>query len=144
MISVVMNQEGVDLQTAVDFVGNMCKASIDRFNHDRRCLPSWGPKIDKDVAVYVNGLADWIVGSLHWSFETERYFGKAGKTVKATRVVGLLPRRSSCSATSTRKPNTPEPSSLSPAASVISTAPPSTTPSSSRMARSTNTTSASS
>jgi hypothetical protein len=30
---------------------------------------------------------------LHWSFESERYFGKTGREVKATRVVNLLPRR---------------------------------------------------
>ncbi|KAF8800611.1 terpenoid synthase [Phlegmacium glaucopus] len=93
MIPVVMHQEGVDLQTAVDFVGNMCKQSIDRFNEDRARLPSWGPKIDRDVAIYVDGLANWIVGSLHWSFESERYFGKAGLQVKATRTVDLLPLR---------------------------------------------------
>jgi hypothetical protein len=93
MISVVMNEEGLDLQSAVDFVGTMCKQSIDRFNDDRASLPSWGPKIDRDVAIYVDGLANWIVGSLHWSFESERYFGKMGREVKATRVVNLLPRR---------------------------------------------------
>jgi hypothetical protein len=93
MIPVVMNEEGLDLQSAIDFVGNMCKQSIDRFVDDRSNLPSWGPKIDRDVSVYVGGLADWIVGSLHWSFESERYFGKAGREVKATRVVNLLPRR---------------------------------------------------
>jgi len=88
-----MNEEGLDLQTAVDFVGTMCKQSIDRFNDDRENLPSWGPKIDRDVAIYVDGLANWIAGSLHWSFESERYFGKTGREVKATRVVNLLPRR---------------------------------------------------
>ena len=93
MISVVMHQKGVDLQTAVDFVGNMCKQSIDRFNDERAHLPSWGPEIDRDVAIYLDGLADWIVGSLHWSFESERYFGKAGRQVKATRKVDILPPR---------------------------------------------------
>lgn len=95
MIPVVMHQEGVDLQTAVDFVGNMCKQSIDRFNQDRARLPSWGPEIDRDVSVYVDGLANWIVGSLHWSFETERYFGKTGRQVKATRTVQIAPLRAS-------------------------------------------------
>jgi hypothetical protein len=93
MIPVVMNEEGIDLQSAVDFVGALCRQSIDRFNDDRDSLPSWGPKIDRDVAVYVDGLANWIVGSLHWSFETERYFGKTGQDVKVTRIVDLLPRR---------------------------------------------------
>lgn len=93
MIPVVMQEQGLDLQSAVDFVGGLCKQSIDRFVRDRAQLPSWGPKIDRDVAVYVEGLADWIVGSLHWSFESERYFGKSGREVKKTRTVNLLPQR---------------------------------------------------
>ncbi|KAF9475126.1 terpenoid synthase [Pholiota conissans] len=93
MIPVVMNQEGIDLQSAVDFVGDMCKQSIDRFDEERSRLPSWGPEIDRQVDIYVDGLANWIVGSLHWSFETERYFGKTGRQVKASRVVELLPLR---------------------------------------------------
>ena len=60
MIPVVMNEQGLDLQSAVDFVGQLCKQSIDRFIYDRSRLPSWGEKIDRDVAIYVNGLADWI------------------------------------------------------------------------------------
>ena len=92
MIAVVMAQEGVELQCAMDFVGSMCEQSINRFVADRAKLPSWGADIDEQVAIYVDGLADWIVGTLHWSFESDRYFGKAGFEVKNTRVVRLLPR----------------------------------------------------
>ena len=70
----------------------MCKSSIDRFNAERKNLPSWGDAVDRDVATYVQGLADWIVGSLHWSFLSERYFGKGGAEVKKTRVLYLSPR----------------------------------------------------
>ncbi|KAF4583483.1 Sesquiterpene synthase 2 [Pleurotus pulmonarius] len=94
MIPVVMHEEGLELQAAVDFVGALCKQSIDRFVECRANLPSWGPEIDRQVAVYVEGLADWIVGSLHWSFESERYFGKSGLEVKKSRAINLLPRRS--------------------------------------------------
>lgn len=94
MIPVIMNHHSLDLQSAVDFVGQLCKQSIDRFNNDRANLPSWGPEIDRQVQIYVDGLADWIVGSLHWSFESERYFGKAGREVKKSKVVNLLPKRS--------------------------------------------------
>ncbi|EPT00598.1 hypothetical protein FOMPIDRAFT_1023716 [Fomitopsis schrenkii] len=93
MIIVVQKQQGLDLQSAVDFVGDLCKHSIDRFHFLRENLPSWGPEIDRDLAIYVDGLADWITGSLKWSFESERYFGKQGLEVKRTRVVTLLPRR---------------------------------------------------
>ncbi|KAF5390807.1 hypothetical protein D9757_004424 [Collybiopsis confluens] len=94
MIPVIMNHHSLDLQSAVDFVGQLCKQSIDRFISDRAQLPSWGPEIDRQVQTYVDGLADWIVGSLHWSFESERYFGKNGRQVKEDRVINLLPSRS--------------------------------------------------
>ncbi|KAF9450305.1 terpenoid synthase [Macrolepiota fuliginosa MF-IS2] len=93
MIPVVMYQNGLDLQTAVDFVGDMCKQSIDRFKAEREKLPSWGPEIDRQVNMYANGLADWIVGSLHWSFESTRYFGTKGRKIKTSRFVELLPLR---------------------------------------------------
>lgn len=89
MIPVVMHQHGLDVQSAVDFVGNLCKQSIDRFNAETALLPSWGLQIDKEVSIYVDGLAHWIVGSLHWSFESERYFGQDGKIVRASRIVSL-------------------------------------------------------
>ncbi|TFK49130.1 terpenoid synthase [Heliocybe sulcata] len=92
MIVVVMQQKRMSLQDAVDFVGSMCRQSIDRFIDDRAQLPSWGPGIDDAVARYVQGLADWIVGSLHWSFDSGRYFGDKGKEIKASRIVELLPR----------------------------------------------------
>ena len=91
MIVVMMRQEGLDLQSAVDFVGDLCKQSIDRFTEQRANIPSWGPEIDQQVEKYVTGLADWIVGSLHWSLESERYFGTSGLEVKKSRVVELLP-----------------------------------------------------
>jgi hypothetical protein len=69
----------------------MCKQSIDRFVEEREHVPSWSDEIDRDVAVYVDGLANWIVGSLHWSFLTERYFGKEGPQLKKHRTFELLP-----------------------------------------------------
>ncbi|KAH7911694.1 isoprenoid synthase domain-containing protein [Hygrophoropsis aurantiaca] len=87
MIAVIMQTLGYDLQSAVDFVGRLCKASIFRFQTSREQIPSWGPVIDAQVETYVQGLQDWIVGSLHWSFETERYFGKMGRKIKETREV---------------------------------------------------------
>jgi len=93
MIVIMMHHHGMALQEAVDFVGDLCKKSIDRFTEDRARLPSWGPEIDVQVRAYVQGLADWIVGSLHWSFDSERYFGKEGLQVKKNRIVELAPVR---------------------------------------------------
>jgi hypothetical protein len=93
MIVVLMREQGLDLQGAVDYVGALCKGTIQRFEDNRAMLPSWGDELDKQVAIYVEGLQNWIVGSLHWSFDSERYFGKEGLQVKQNRVVKLLPKR---------------------------------------------------
>ena len=91
MIVIMTRHHGMTLQEAVDFVGDLCKKSIDRFNEDRARLPSWSPETDAQVQVYVQGLADWISGSLYWSFESERYFGKKGRQIKKDRIVELAP-----------------------------------------------------
>jgi hypothetical protein len=93
MIPVLMDRRGYTLQEAVDYVGELCRQCIERFEEQRKQLPSWGPELDAAVDKYVMGLQHWIVGSLHWSFDSERYFGKTGMEVKRTRIVNLLPQR---------------------------------------------------
>ncbi|KDR73677.1 hypothetical protein GALMADRAFT_72397 [Galerina marginata CBS 339.88] len=91
MIIILMKYHGLTLQGAVDYVGDLCAQTIDAFSENKRKLPSWGAEIDDVVVQYVQGLQDWIVGSLHWSFRTHRYFGAQGAEVKKHRLVKLLP-----------------------------------------------------
>jgi len=93
MIAIMMRHHGMTLQESVDFIGDLCEKSNDRFTKDRARIPSWGPEIDAQVQVYIQGLADWIAGTLHWSFDSERYFGKKGGQVKKDRIVELSPVR---------------------------------------------------
>ena len=82
------------LQEAIDYVGEMCRLTIENFTENKKRIPSFGcAKVDADVAGYVQGLQDWIVGSLHWSFMSKRYFGDEGAEVKKHRTVKLLPKR---------------------------------------------------
>ncbi|TFK27829.1 terpene synthase [Coprinopsis marcescibilis] len=92
LVSVVMYEKGWSLQEAVNFVGALCKKTIERFDSEKRNLPSWGRERDEEVAMYIDGLQNWIVGSLHWSFDSERYFGKLGPAIKKHREVKLLPK----------------------------------------------------
>ncbi|PAV15125.1 terpenoid synthase [Pyrrhoderma noxium] len=91
MISIAMRTIGLSLQDAVDYVGDLCQESTHRFIAAKKRVPSFddGGPIDKQVAIYIKGLEDWIVGSLHWSFESSRYFGKDGKGIKNSRVIKL-------------------------------------------------------
>jgi hypothetical protein len=89
----IMIHQGLDLQSAIDYCGRQCDISLQRFEENRAILPSWGEEVDKDVAIYVQGLQNWISGSLKWSFENARYFGKDAHIVKRDRIVKLLPKR---------------------------------------------------
>ncbi|KAJ6622898.1 isoprenoid synthase domain-containing protein [Mycena sp. CBHHK59/15] len=90
MIVILMKYHGHTLQSAVDYVGELCRLTIDTFMRDRENISSWGPEVDAMVERYVEGLEAWIVGSLHWSFMTERYFGRHGAEVKQNRIVSLI------------------------------------------------------
>jgi len=91
MVTVVMKHCHLTLQQAMDFVGALCCRSIDRFMENKALLPKWeSEKLNRDVENYVKGLEDWIVGSLHFNFLTDRYFGMDGDLVKMTRVVRIM------------------------------------------------------
>lgn len=93
VIAVLMREQGLDLQAAFDYSGQLCKSAIQRFEDNRAALPSWGEEVDRQVAIYVQGLLDVAVGSLHWTLNSARYFGKDRQTVKGDRFIKLLPKR---------------------------------------------------
>lgn len=62
MIVILMKNHGHTLQSAVDYVGDLCRQTIDAFTRDRKALPSWGRVVDNMVHRYVQGLQDWITG----------------------------------------------------------------------------------
>ena len=80
------------LQEAMDEAGVRFIQAREQFLDDKARIPSWGPDIDPLVSSYVNGLEQFVVGNLEFSFDTERYFGVDRTDVKRTRVVTLLPR----------------------------------------------------
>lgn len=104
MVTVVMNQDNLDVQDAVDFVWAKCKDAHERFIENKKKLPSWDEKTDKDVAVYIDGLMDWMVGNVYWSYQSERYFGKSGSEVRETRIVKILPKRKMVAASASTVP----------------------------------------
>ncbi|KAF5375474.1 hypothetical protein D9757_009970 [Collybiopsis confluens] len=94
MLTILMKYHGHTLQSASNHVGDLCHQATKSFVETSKNLPSWGPEIDDMVRRYIKGLEDWIIGairSVHWSFETQRYFGNKGLEVKRTRVVALAP-----------------------------------------------------
>lgn len=87
-----MVAEGLDVQGAIDWAGNMHAEMVKRFNKLFGEIPSYGDPIDQDVKIFMNGMAHWTGANVQWSFESGRYFGKRGLEVMATRSLRLSPK----------------------------------------------------
>jgi Delta6-protoilludene synthase len=87
-----MEEKGVDLDAALDWVAEYHGQVLFEFQAQYRALPSWGPAADLKVKAYVERLAYFIRGIDCWAFETERYFGTKGREIKKQRIVDLLPK----------------------------------------------------
>ncbi|KAI0325770.1 terpenoid synthase [Cubamyces sp. BRFM 1775] len=93
IITVLMTHKSLSLQEAANHVGEHWKTLINTYLDAKESLPSWGEKIDHDVARYAMAMESWVIGNLNWSFETLRYFGPARLDVRRTGVVHLYPRQ---------------------------------------------------
>lgn len=89
LIAVIMQNEKLDLQSAVDRAGDMCRVALDKYVETKANFPSYGEEVDEQVAAFMHGLESWISGSLDWSFLTPRYFGNRRHEIKRTRWVKL-------------------------------------------------------
>ena len=87
-----MTTLGLGRQDAIEYAGEICHNSVRRFLACKAALPSWGPELDAQVKLFVQGLEDWIIANAEWSFETERYFEKNGAKIRETLMVPLLPQ----------------------------------------------------
>jgi len=92
IVTVIMNEKGVDLDGALNWLAEYHGQVLSNFQAQYRLLPSSGPAVDADVNVFVERLAYWIRGFDCWSLETERYFGTKGPEIKKHRVVRLQPK----------------------------------------------------
>lgn len=84
-----MIEKGFSLQQAVDYVAKSYKEFGDIINEYRKRIRSYGPKADEDIKRFIDGLQQWVIGNLEWSFQSGRYFGKYSEEVRRTGVIEL-------------------------------------------------------
>ena len=87
-----MHERDVDLQGAMDYIGELHEGLVKSFLLAKDRLPSWGEPVDSQVARYVHGLGNWVRANYQWSFESQRYFGTKGPDIMKHRRVELLPK----------------------------------------------------
>jgi hypothetical protein len=95
LITVIMKERNVGLQEAIDYAGDFHASRVERFYELYLDIPRWGGPVDLDVQRLVQGMAWWETGNIHWSFESERYFGSRGLEVRRAKKVHLLPKMKS-------------------------------------------------
>ncbi|KAF7309111.1 Terpene cyclase [Mycena kentingensis (nom. inval.)] len=93
LVTIVMHQYHLDVQQAMDWIGDLHDDIAADFLQTWHQIPSFGAAVDRDLRTYVHGLGNWVRANDSWSFESERYFGKQGIEVQHTREVQLLPKR---------------------------------------------------
>ncbi|KAK6859505.1 terpenoid synthase [Apiospora arundinis] len=92
IITVIMQQFGLGLQDAFDYSEQLNRVKMERFYTLYGRLPRWMGPVDLEVQKLVDGMAQCVSGVMHWSYESERYFGKRGLLIKESRVLSLLPK----------------------------------------------------
>ncbi|KAF8987109.1 terpenoid synthase [Cyathus striatus] len=93
LVTIVMHQLQLDVQSAFDWIGTFHDELAEKFLHDYNNLPSWGQEVDKGVAQYVDDLGNWVRANEQWSFESQRYFGTEGLRIMIERTFKLLPKK---------------------------------------------------
>lgn len=92
IVTVLMRERGIPLQSASDRIGAHFASLMRTFVRAKAALPSFGDAaLDAAVARYVAAMEHWVIGNLDWSFCSKRYFGDAVEHVKETLVVTLSP-----------------------------------------------------
>jgi hypothetical protein len=87
-----MHQHQVDVQKAMDMAGDLADQKMNKFYDLYAQVPRYVGPADLDVQKLVNGMAQCVSGVFHWSYESQRYFGKRGMDIKRSRIVRLLPK----------------------------------------------------
>lgn len=93
IVTIIMKQFRLGVQEAIDKAGELSDQKMAEFVQlYSYWVPRWVGPVDLDVQKLIHGMAMCVSGVLHWSYESQRYFGKNGLRVKETRRVRLLPR----------------------------------------------------
>jgi hypothetical protein len=90
-VMLVMREQRISLPEAMNWILEYGQRVVRSFNANVAVLPSWGPDIDKRVALYVQGIAQNIRGVDDWTFESHRYFGPRGLDIQKTRIMNPFP-----------------------------------------------------
>ncbi|KAH8930304.1 terpenoid synthase [Atractiella rhizophila] len=74
LISIIMADHKVDLQTALDMLVDMIAQRVQDYVNLKKQLPNWGPKVNAAVAKYNKYIEYMVQGCVVWYYSSRRYF----------------------------------------------------------------------
>ncbi|KAG8687909.1 hypothetical protein FRC09_013211 [Ceratobasidium sp. 395] len=89
LVFVVMWNERLDLEGAIGYVDQLTRKRLQEYVDAKAQLPSFGPELDPQVALYVQGLEYSFQGFNEWQFLTPRYFGADADKVNETGIMDI-------------------------------------------------------
>ncbi|KAH7887274.1 isoprenoid synthase domain-containing protein [Phlebopus sp. FC_14] len=92
ILTIAMHQFNTNLEGAMAWVVDYHDEVETKFLDALKRVPSFGPRVDKEVQEYITHLAGWPRCNDCWNFESGRYFGDKGRMIQKTRYVPLLPK----------------------------------------------------
>lgn len=69
IVTIVMRQQDLNIQDALDWVGDYCRVRATQFLEELKNIPSWGDSVNSDVSKYIDALGDMPRANYQWSFE---------------------------------------------------------------------------
>ncbi|KAI0355479.1 terpenoid synthase [Trametes cingulata] len=96
LVTVVMRELNVDLDSAIAWITQFHDDLAERFKRGLERVPAFGPEVDGQLHEYLRSIVMWPRCVDNWSYEAGRYFGDQSLEVQRTRRVPLLPRRKRC------------------------------------------------
>ncbi|KAF4575314.1 terpene cyclase [Pleurotus pulmonarius] len=72
LVTVVIQEFKMNLQDAMDYIGNMNARLVDEFLEQWSHIPVFGSPVDADIKEYCVMMAEWVRGNDSWSFENKK------------------------------------------------------------------------
>jgi len=91
IITIVMHHNKTNVQGTMDWVYNYHKELEAKWMdiYENKIL-KFSEVVDTELAIYMDGLGNWVWASDQWGFESERYFGKRALEIQKMHWVTLL------------------------------------------------------
>ncbi|KAJ0420838.1 pentalenene synthase [Aspergillus carlsbadensis] len=86
-IVIIFRERGLTQQEAYGEVDKLIQKRLRDWHLAMHQLPFYGEELDIQVQKFIQACQEVAVGNLHWSFATERYFGKENNVIRRTRQV---------------------------------------------------------